>query len=117
MVHSTFARPHRDIDFDKLERSTLQTPTSIGIAMLVSDIFGADRRPALAKLDKPALVISSATSPLLDVQKQMAATIPGAKWIVIKGAAHAVFVDQPEEFDDAVESFLQRLPGWTAPKP
>jgi hypothetical protein len=44
--------------------------------MLISDIFGADRRPPLAKLDRPALVVASGSSPLLDVQKEMAASTP-----------------------------------------
>jgi non-heme chloroperoxidase len=117
MVHAIFAQPHPDIDFGKLEQSTLQTPTAIGIAMLTADIFGADRRPALARLNKPALAIASAQSPLLEVQKEMAATIPNAKLVVIAGAAHAVFVDQPAKFDAALQAFLQGLPGWSKDGP
>jgi non-heme chloroperoxidase len=112
MVQSLFQKPHPDLDQAKIVRSTLQTPTNTGIAMLISDIFGADRRPALAKLDKPALVIASGNSPLLDVQKEMAASIPNAKLVVIDGAAHAVFVDDPATFDAALQTFLASLPGW-----
>jgi hypothetical protein len=36
-----------------------ETPTDAGIAVLVSDIFGTDRRPVLSKLDRPAMVIGS----------------------------------------------------------
>jgi non-heme chloroperoxidase len=82
--------------------------------MLISDIFGADRRPALAKLDKPSLVIASGNSPLLDVQKEMAASIPDAKLVVLAGTAHAVFVDDPATFDAALQTFLESLPGWAA---
>src|SRR5215475_1020563 len=77
MVESLFKQPHPDLDKDKLVESTLKTPTDVGVAMLVMDIFGADRWAPLAKLNKPALVIASASSPLLDLQKAMAATIPG----------------------------------------
>lgn len=112
MVQSIFAKPHPDLDRPKIVESTLQTPTNTGIAMLISDIFGTDRRPTLAKLDKPALVIASGNSPLLDVQKEMAASIPNAKLVVVPGTAHAVFVDDPATFDGAVESFLGSLPGW-----
>jgi non-heme chloroperoxidase len=114
MVQSLFKKPHPDLDLPSIVKSTLQTPTNTGIAMLISDIFGADRRPALAKLDKPALVIASGNSPLLDVQKEMAASIPGAKLVVIDGTAHAVFVDDPAAFDAALQSFLEFLPGWSA---
>jgi non-heme chloroperoxidase len=85
--------------------------------MLISDIFGADRRPPLAKLDRPALVVASDSSPVLDVQKEMAASTPRAKLVVIDGTAHAVFVDDPAAFDAALESFLESLPGWSAATP
>jgi microsomal epoxide hydrolase len=81
--------------------------------MLVMDIFGADRQSPLEKFTKPALVIASADSPLLNYEKEMAAAIPGAQFLAIEGAGHAVFVDQPEKFDAALRKFLRALPGWT----
>jgi non-heme chloroperoxidase len=117
MVQSLFRKPHPDLDLPSIVKSTLETPTNTGVAMLISDIFGADRRLALAKLDKPALVVASGSSPLLDVQKEMAASTPGAKLVVIDGTAHAVFVDDPAAFDAALQSFLQSLPGWSASPP
>jgi len=39
----------------------------------------------------------------------MAATIPGSKFMVIEGTGHAVFVDQPEKFDEALGTFFQSL--------
>jgi non-heme chloroperoxidase len=113
MVQSIFAKPHPDLDLPKIAQSTLQTPTNTGIAMLIADIFGADRRPALAKLDKPTLVMASGNSPLLDVQKEMAASIPNAKLVVMPGTAHAVFVDDPATFDAALQSFLESLSDWS----
>lgn len=114
MVRSIFKKPLPDAEVERIVRSTLETPTDTGIAMLAMDIFGVDRRPALAKLNKPALVVGSAESPLLDAQKQMAAAIPGAKFLAIEGTGHAVFVDQPEKFDSALEAFLQALPRETS---
>lgn len=109
MIHSIFKKPHPELDLAALVKTSLETPTSVGIAMLVSDIFGADRRPALATLHAPALVIASGVSPLLDVQKQMAASIPGSKLVVVEGAGHAIFIDEPEKFHVALESFLLSL--------
>jgi pimeloyl-ACP methyl ester carboxylesterase len=40
----------------------------------------------------------------------MAAKIPGAKKVVIPAAGHAVNIDQPEAFIDAVLPFLDGLP-------
>lgn len=109
MVGSLFEQPHPHLDKDRIVESTLKTPTDIGIAMLVLDIFGADRSAPLARLDKPALVIASASSPLLDLQKAMSARIPGAQFIEIEGAGHAVFVDQPVRFDEAIRTFLRSV--------
>lgn len=107
MVKSLFKKPHPDLDLARIVKFTMQTPTDTGIAMLVSDIFGADRRPALAKLNKPALVIASSASPLLDVQKEVAATIPGARLVIMEGAGHAVFIDDPKKFDQVLGAFLR----------
>jgi len=110
MVRSLFKKPHSELDIARIVKSTLQTPVDTGIAMLVADIFGADRRAALAKLDKPALVIGSSESPLIDVQKEMAAMIPGARFVVVPEAGHAIFIDAPQRFDEELGSFLQSLP-------
>jgi non-heme chloroperoxidase len=109
MVHSIFKKPHPELDIQAIVKSSLKTPVNTGIAMLVSDIFGADRRPALTSLHAPVLVIAAGTSPLLDVQKQMAGLIPGSKLVVIEGAGHAVFIDEPQAFHKALETFIRSL--------
>jgi len=68
-----------------------------------------DRRPALKKIDRPTLVIASAESPLLDVQKEMAEAIPGARWVTVQDAGHALFIDQPEKFDAELTQLLQAV--------
>jgi non-heme chloroperoxidase len=105
MVRSIFLHPPADID--TVIAQARRTPSGVGAAMLVSDIFGADRRPALQKIDRPALVIASAASPLLDAQKEMAAAIHDAHFIMLPETHHAVFVDQPKAFDGALEQLLR----------
>jgi non-heme chloroperoxidase len=112
MVRSIFMQPHPDLDIQKIVNSTLQTPPAIAVAMLTADFFGVDRRPALTKINKPTLVIASAASPELDWQKETAAKIAGAQFLAIPGAAHAIMVDQPEKFDDALQSFIQNRVQW-----
>jgi non-heme chloroperoxidase len=112
MVHSIFEQPHPDLNLDQVVNSSLRTPTATGIAMLEADIFGADRRPALAKLNRPALIVAASDSPELDQQKQTAAAIPGSIFLVIEKAGYAVFVDQPKKFDDALQNFLQTKAQW-----
>ncbi|MFC3651895.1 alpha/beta fold hydrolase [Dyella humi] len=105
MVRSIFRHPPADID--AVIAQAQRTPVAVGAAMLVSDIFGADRRPALQKIDRPALVIASADSPLLDAQKDMAAAIPGAHFVAVPNTRHAVFVDDPQAFDAALSQLLK----------
>ena len=107
MVKSLFKKPHPELDMAKIVKSTMETPTDTGIAMLVSDIFGVDLRPPLNIKKKKALVVASSASPLLNVQKEMAAIIPGSKLVILEGAGHAVFIDEPEKFDQALEGFLR----------
>jgi len=109
MVRSLFLKPHPELDLQGVVTSALRTPTNTGIAMLVTDIFGADRRPVLSTINKPTLVVASAASPLLAAQREMASAVPGAKFVVIEGAGHAVFMDQPQQFDEALDAFLRTL--------
>ena len=104
MVRSIFLHPPADLD--AVIAQAQRTPQAVGAAMLVSDIFGADRRPALQQIDRPALVIASANSPLLDAQKEMAAAIHGAVFTVLPNTHHAVFVDDPQAFDTALAQLL-----------
>ena len=107
MVRSIFARPHPELDLQQLIDEARKTPPQTGITMLLMDIFGADRRDALNRIDRPALVIAAASSPLLPQQKEMAAAIAGARLVVVEGAGHALFIDQPQQFDQALTQLLQ----------
>ncbi len=33
--------------------------------------------------------------------------IPGSKLVILEGAGHAVFIDEPEKFDQALGEFLR----------
>ena len=101
--------PLAPAELDRLVKRQLETPPAIGEAMLVADLFGADRTPALAKFDRPTLVIASAYSPELDAQKAMAAAIPHARFEAVEDAGHAVFVDQPARFDALLAGFLAAI--------
>ena len=106
-VRSIFRKPHPDLDIRHAIDEARKTPPSIAIAIRVMDMFGEDLRPALKRINRPTLVIASSESPLLDVQKEMADEIPGARWVVVKGAGHALFIDEPEKFEDELTRLLQ----------
>ncbi|MDE2055261.1 MAG: hypothetical protein KGI62_11325, partial [Xanthomonadaceae bacterium] len=75
------------------------------------DMFAVDRRPALAKFDKPTLIIAAGTSFELADQQAETKRIPDARAVVIQDAGHAVFHDQPWAFERALREFLATLPG------
>jgi pimeloyl-ACP methyl ester carboxylesterase len=64
----------------------------------------------LPSIKVPALVVVGADdAPFLAASDYMAAKIPGAKKAVIPAAGHAVNIDQPQAFIDAVLPFLAGL--------
>jgi pimeloyl-ACP methyl ester carboxylesterase len=65
----------------------------------------------LPEIKIPALVVVGADdTPFLAASDYMAAKIPSAKKVVIPSAGHAVNIDQPQAFIDAVLPFLDSLP-------
>jgi pimeloyl-ACP methyl ester carboxylesterase len=65
----------------------------------------------LPHIKVPALVVVGADdTPFLAAADYMAAKIRGAKKVVIPAAGHAVNIDQPKAFIDAVLPFLDGLP-------
>ena len=74
--------------------------------MLVADMFGVNRTPALKKIECPTLIIASTKSFELPRQQEAANEIPHARFENIDDAAHAVFVDQPDRFDELLKDYL-----------
>jgi pimeloyl-ACP methyl ester carboxylesterase len=65
----------------------------------------------LPEIKVPALVVVGADdAPFLAASDYMAAKIPGARKVVIPAAGHAVNIDQPQAFIEAVLTFLDGLP-------
>jgi pimeloyl-ACP methyl ester carboxylesterase len=65
----------------------------------------------LPEIKVPSLIVVGADdAPFLAASDYMAAKIPGAKKVVIPSAGHAVNIDQPRAFIDAVLPFLDGLP-------
>lgn len=65
----------------------------------------------LPEIKVPSLIVVGADdTPFLAASDYMAAKIPGAQKVVIPAAGHAVNIDQPQAFVDAVLPFLKNLP-------
>jgi microsomal epoxide hydrolase len=109
MLDAIISRKLPPAELTAITDEAMKTPPAIAAAMLVSDLLGPDRTGAVAKLDKPALVIAAGTSPELEVQRSMAAKLPKGRFETIPGARHAVFIDEPERFDALLAGFLATL--------
>ena len=107
MMQAIMQSPPAPLTFEVLAAEALKTPVDTGISMLVSDMLTTDRRPALKKFNKPTLVIASRESPLLGAQQAMVRALPNARFVTIDHARHAVFVDAPDGFNQALERFIE----------
>lgn len=91
-----------------IEDESLKTPTNTAVVEIFNVVSQADFTPALARLDKPVLYICE---PYLESQgKALQALLPKARVEVFKNAGHAIFVDDPEHFNQVLAGFVDSLP-------
>src|SRR5262245_6541576 len=114
MMRAIISKPQTDETIAKLVNTGMKTPPDIGVGMLVADMFGVNRTPALKKIDCPTMIIASTKSSELDRQQAAANQIPHARFEKVEDAAHAVFIDQPDRFNELVTSFVSKLPTTTS---
>ena len=114
MMRAIISKPPSDSAIEVLVSTGMKTPPDIGVAMLVADMFGVNRTPAVKKFDCPTLIIASAKSDELARQQATANQIPHARFEKIEDTSHAVFVDQLDRFDELVRSFVAKFATTTA---
>jgi pimeloyl-ACP methyl ester carboxylesterase len=69
---------------------------------------------SMPDISVPTLVlIGERDTPFIAATDFMAAKIPGATKVVIPDAGHAANIDQPEQFNEAVATFLNPLGSWS----
>jgi pimeloyl-ACP methyl ester carboxylesterase len=70
-----------------------------------------DSMPLLAQVSVPTLVITGAEDEMIpvDESRRMAEAVKGATLVIIPGAGHLSNLEQPEAFNDAVNTFLTAL--------
>ena len=93
------------------ERSGVRHRDASGLARAALTQHDARVIELLPDIKVPSLVVVGAEdAPFLAAADYMAAKIPAAKKVVIPAAGHAVNIDQPQAFIDAVLPFLDSLP-------
>jgi len=95
------------------ERASVTHRNAKGLALAARGMLAQrDARviESLPDIKVPSLVVVGADdTPFLAASDYMAAKIPGARKVVIPNAGHAVNIDQPRAFIDAVLPFLDGL--------
>jgi pimeloyl-ACP methyl ester carboxylesterase len=103
-----------DLRAGSRERSTMSHRDASGLARAARGMLTQhDARviEVLPDIKVPSLIVVGADdAPFLAAADYMAAKIPGAAKVVIPSAGHAVNIDQPQAFIDAVLPFLDGLP-------
>lgn len=74
---------------------------------------GFDQRAALARIAAPTLLLAGSrdqSAPAEGMQR-MASKIAGARYVVIEGAGHLAYLEQPDRFNAALDDFLREIEG------
>lgn len=106
-VRSIFRKPQPEEYLQRLISASMLTPSDSAIAVGLA-AFTTDSRSALAKIDRPVLIVG-ATKRLMPDFLAMQKTIPGAKLEFFDDAGHALFIDDAERFNALLDVFLPTL--------
>ena len=102
-VRSLFKVNQPEYLYSELAAGSLKTPMGAAISLLF-DLYTGDRRPALSHVAVPTLIITNSDNRLLG--DYLKSKIKRATLEVIDGAGSAIFLDKPQAFNQALESFL-----------
>lgn len=106
-VRNMYATKQTDEYIQRVKEASLKTPTNTAAVEMFNVLSLGDVTPIFAKLDKPALYIYE---PQLESQaKLIQSKLPTARVELFK-AGHAMFVDDPDHFNQVVAEFINSLP-------
>ncbi len=104
-VRAMFKSPPPTSLIIELVKGSLKTPPGAATALLF-DMLTGDRRPALSVINVPTLVVVPEDRRLLG--EWMQSKISGSQLEVIADAGHAMFLEKPQAFNQALENFLAK---------
>jgi len=106
-VRSMFRRPQSDEYLARLVDASLRTPANSAFTLGAASTL-TDNRAALAKIDRPTLIVAAA-GPLIEAFRDMQRRIRGSRLVVVQDAGHALFVDEADQFNRLLEDFLKTV--------
>lgn len=103
-VDGMFRTERSESELEWVVKEALRTPTTVS-TLLGYDYFSADRRPMLAKIAVPTLILM--TPETKEIGELMKAKIPGSELTVFDGLGHAMFLEDPKRFNERLAAFLK----------
>jgi non-heme chloroperoxidase len=103
-VDGMFKTERTESELEWMVKEALRTPTTVS-TLLGYDYFSTDRRPSLAKVAVPTLILMTPESK--DVGEFMKSRITGSELTVFDGLGHAMFLDDPKRFNERLAAFLK----------
>jgi non-heme chloroperoxidase len=107
-VRGLYKKPPSENYIRRMIRATLRMPTNSAIALIMGGIT-SDNRAALAKIDKPTLIVVALVRPWMSFYEDLQKRIRGARMEVFEDAGHALFVDEAARFNALLDRFLDTL--------
>ncbi|HSK74826.1 MAG TPA: alpha/beta fold hydrolase [Thermoanaerobaculia bacterium] len=82
-----------------------------GVVGILSALEGLDLRPVLPRIEAPALVVGAGEDRVFPPEHSWAlgTSIPGAKLVMLPGAAHGAIVEEPARVAEMLREFLEPL--------
>ena len=108
LSHSVFKQPQSEDYLKRITEAALRMPINSALALWIGTM-AVDNRPALAKIDKPTLIVIPPGSAYQAANEDMQKRIAGSRLEVMENAGHVLFVDQPDRFNSLLADFLKSL--------
>ena len=103
-VRGMYKRPQPEEYLQRIMAASLRTPTNTAVTLGASFAAVGDWRKILSKVDRPLLFV--VTEPQRNQAEGVSADLPAARVEVFERAGHALFVDEPDRFNQLLEDFL-----------
>jgi non-heme chloroperoxidase len=87
--------------------ASLRTPANSAFTLGAASTL-TDNRAALAKIDRPTLIVAAA-GPFIEAFRDMQRRIRGSRLVVVQDVGHALFVDEADQFNRLLEDFLKSV--------
>lgn len=102
-VRGLFSAQQPGIVYKELTDAAIKTPAGTALAQLL-DLITGDRRTAFVQILVPVLIVNSEVNRLAGEYIQ--SKISGSQLHIVEKVGHALFLEKPQAFNQALEDFL-----------